>query len=55
MDLNCIKKSNLTESISELYDNKLSISEAETAKSYLINFFQILEKVDARINNPAKK
>ncbi len=51
MELCCNEQSNLTESIRELYEDKMSYSEAETAKSYLINFFQILEKVDARIQN----
>lgn len=41
---------NLTESIQGLYAGKLSLSEAETAKGYLMQFFKILQNVDARIN-----
>lgn len=47
-------KTNLIDSIRKLYGDEMSISEAETAKRYLVDFFKILETVDSRLKQREK-
>ena len=50
MSMPCEKQSNLARSLNELYDKQLPEGESQSASRYLVDFFKILDTVNARQN-----
>jgi len=54
MTASCKKQTHLARSLNELYDNKLTEGEAQSASRYLVDFFKILDTVNTRKNRISK-